>query len=252
MVGAHAHPGLVGRQVVHPVGTRPTESLDHEVVHQHLLGLALGTQLLPAVAEGTDQFLLLGVDADDRLAQGELQLDRAVDVRELGVPVGMARALERLAVRLEAVAQVVEQLRHGLVADRVAPPTQLRGQVADAPGGPAQGGLRVAPGGRLDERLEVRAQRRVAPLDRRSAGTRPADASAAESLSRADIVHAALDRRAREAGRARHRRHAAPPDGQCLGPREQPAGPLVEQRRYRQVPRPDRRLIDHRRIIAYR
>jgi fatty acid desaturase len=111
MVDPHAHPGLVGGEVVDAVGACPAELPDHEVMHQDPLGIALGPQLLAAVAEGPDALLLLGVDADDRLAERELQLARGAQVGELGVPVGMACALEDLAVGLEAVAQVVEQLR---------------------------------------------------------------------------------------------------------------------------------------------
>ena len=106
MVGAHAHPGLVGGEVVDPVRAHATVRLviDDEVVHQHPLRVARGAQLPAAVLEGAHELLLLGVHADDRLPQRELQLDRVVDVAELGVPVGVARALERLAVGLEAVA----------------------------------------------------------------------------------------------------------------------------------------------------
>jgi len=73
------------------------------------------------------------------VAQRQLELDRRVDVPELGVPVGVAGSLEHLPVRLEAVAQVVEQLRHRLVTDGVTLPPQLRGEAPDAPGRPAQG-----------------------------------------------------------------------------------------------------------------
>ena len=176
----------------------------------------------------------------------------SLDVAELGVAVGMARPLERLAVGLEAVAQLVEQLRHGLVADRVTLPAQLGGEVADAPGRPAQRALRVAPGRRLDERLEVRPQRRVALLDGWSPGTRPPDPPAVEALPRPDIVHATLHGRAREAGGPGHGGHATPPDGQRLGPGHQPPGPLVEQRGDHQVPRCHGRLIDHPAMISHR
>ena len=118
-----------------------------------------------------------------------------VDVAELGVAVGMARALQGLAVRLQAVAHLVEQLRHRLVADRVAPlgaaPPRGSGRSCSS----SAGGLRVAPGGRLDERLEVRPQGRVALLDGRASGARPADPAPADGRTRADIGDPPRDRR---------------------------------------------------------
>ena len=123
-----------------------------------------------------------------------------------------------LRLAWQAVAQSCEQLGHRLVADRMALSAELRGEVADAPRRPAQRGLGVTPGGRLDERLEVGPQRRVALLDGWPSGTRPPDPPALEPLARPDVVHAARDGRAREAGRPGHRRHPAPADGQRLGP----------------------------------
>jgi len=71
-------------------------------VHEHTLRVALRAELAAAVSEGTDEFLLLGVDADDRLAQGQLQLDGGVEMGELGVAVGVVgpSSTLRLAWRL--------------------------------------------------------------------------------------------------------------------------------------------------------
>ena len=218
-------------------------------MHQHPLRIARRAQLLAPVAERPDELLLLGVDADHGLAQGQLQLDRLADVPELRVAVGVAGAFERLAVGLQAVAHVVEQLRHGLVADPVATPSELGREVADAPGRPAQGGLGIAPRGGLDERLQVRAQGRVALLDGRSPGARPPDPAAVQALAGADIGHPTRHRRAREAGRPCDGRHPTPSDGERLGSRRQAPGPFVEQRGHRLVPGCDGRLIDHPCII---
>ena len=52
-----------------------------------------------ACRQQISELLLLGVHRDDRLAEAELELDGGVEVLELRVAVGMARALERLASR---------------------------------------------------------------------------------------------------------------------------------------------------------
>ena len=139
MIGPDAHPGLVRRDVVDPVRARPAELGDGEVVHAHSLRVTLGTELPAAVAERPDELLLLGVDRDDRLAQRQLQLDRGVEMGKLGVAVGVLGALERLAVGLQAVALLVEELTDDPVAHPMASPPELNGQPPDALGRPAQG-----------------------------------------------------------------------------------------------------------------
>jgi hypothetical protein len=53
-----------------------------------------------AVLEVADQLLLLGVDRDDGLACGLGRNHLRVDVLELRIAIGMARALKGLAVDL--------------------------------------------------------------------------------------------------------------------------------------------------------
>ena len=63
-----------------------------------------------------DQFLLLGVDGDHRLAGGLMRFDLRVDVLELRVAIGMASALLALTIDLTAIAEAFEQLRDALAA----------------------------------------------------------------------------------------------------------------------------------------
>src|SRR5438132_17512 len=76
-----------------------------------------GPPLAPAILEVPDQFLFLGIHRDHRLAPLLEGPDLAVEVRELGVAVGMGRPLFGLAVALQAVVEPVQQLRDRLVAD---------------------------------------------------------------------------------------------------------------------------------------
>ena len=66
-----------------------------------------------AVLEIPDQFLLLRVHRDRRLAAAQEPPHAGVDVLELGVAVGMLAPFARLAVGLQAVARLVQQRGHG-------------------------------------------------------------------------------------------------------------------------------------------
>ena len=69
------------------------------------------------IAEAADEFLLLGVDADDgRRSLGALGAERGNDV-ELRVPVGMGSAGEILAVDSKRVAGSGQQSGDGSVAE---------------------------------------------------------------------------------------------------------------------------------------
>jgi hypothetical protein len=105
-------------------------------MHPDRLGLPPGAQLAPAILEVADQLLLLGVHRDRRLAGGLECLHRGVDVLELGIAVGVAGALARLAVRLQAEAQAVQQPADQLLSRGEALLGQRRRQVALAPADP--------------------------------------------------------------------------------------------------------------------
>ena len=64
------------------------------------LGLSLRAQFATAILEVANEFLLLGIDRDDRLARSLERFDFGIDVLELSVTVGMAGAFARLAAIL--------------------------------------------------------------------------------------------------------------------------------------------------------
>ena len=78
-----------------------------------------------------------------------------VEVPELGVPVGVTRPLQPLAVGLQAVPQIVEQLRYQAMARPVAHAVQLFGELPHALAGPTERRVRVAAGNRLDQALQI-------------------------------------------------------------------------------------------------
>jgi hypothetical protein len=65
---------------------------------------------LAGVRVVADQFLLLGVDRQDREPGRQGPLDAGVDVAKLGIPVGMVRPLLGLARALQTVVLLVEEL----------------------------------------------------------------------------------------------------------------------------------------------
>jgi hypothetical protein len=60
----------------------------------------------------TDQLFLLGIDRDHRPAARQIALRGFVDVTELRIAIWMIPALLGLAVTLQTVVQIVQELRH--------------------------------------------------------------------------------------------------------------------------------------------
>src|SRR6266542_4332352 len=112
-----------------------------------------------------DQLLLLGVHADDRPTGGQILLGLLADVAKLRVPVGVLGALLGLAGALQRVALLLEQPPHGVVADRVALRAKRVGKLAGGLAGPAQRRLRVA---------SASGSTRASSASSRPAGARPA------------------------------------------------------------------------------
>jgi hypothetical protein len=111
----------------------------------------LGLPLAPLVGQVPYDLLLLGVDADHRLAGRKVRRGSLVHAAELGVSVGVLGPLVLLGRDLEAVAETGEQLADLGRAHPVAQARELRVQGPHALGRPAQRGGRVAPGGGLDQ-----------------------------------------------------------------------------------------------------
>ena len=215
-------------------------------MHPHLLRLALGPPRAAAVLEVADQLLLLGVHRDHRLARGQERFRRRVDVGELGVAIGVAAALARLAVALQAVAQVAQRLRDPLVTDPVPQLTQGHRQLAHALAGPAQRRLRGPARHRLHQPLQVVAHARVGLHDLPAPAARAADPPRRGTGDRpGQLGDPQPDRRARQAGGAGHRGDAAPAEGEGFGRRHGAAAPLVQHPRDAGVASLDRLLLLH-------
>ena len=90
---ADRHPSFVVGEVVDPVGHGPAELFVDEVMGLGPRRLAGRVVLAPAVGELAHQLLLLGVDADHRIAAGQKRRHLVVQVDELGVTVRVGRPL---------------------------------------------------------------------------------------------------------------------------------------------------------------
>src|SRR6202043_3578891 len=80
-------------------------------MHIDLVGTAFRSIVAACVLVGADQFLLLAIDRDHRLAGGLESDDLPVDVLELrlSVAVGMMAAFLGLAIDLPAIAKAFQQ-----------------------------------------------------------------------------------------------------------------------------------------------
>src|SRR5664279_3684328 len=156
-VAADGDPAGVGGQVVDAVGDGLGDLGVGEVVGPDANRLALGLPVAPVVlvARGfSDEFLLLGVNADHRIVRLQVPLGEGVDVRELPVAVRVLLALDGLGVALQAVAQAVQQLAHAHVADRMPVAGQGIGEVPRRLGRPPQRRHRVPSRDRVDQSLQ--------------------------------------------------------------------------------------------------
>src|ERR1019366_5614116 len=92
VIHAYADPACVVGDIVNPVGIGSPPPRNNEVVHAHLLRVALRAQLPPIVLEIAYQFLFLGVHRNDELMLLELAFDFTIQVLELGIAVRMVRS----------------------------------------------------------------------------------------------------------------------------------------------------------------
>jgi hypothetical protein len=103
-------------------------------MHAHLLRPAGGLPFPPAALERLDEFLLLGIHADHRVAGVHVGAGMVVDAAELGVPVRVACPLDLLSVALQAEVLVLQQRGHGgrghLVPGRGQLGRQMAGRLA--------------------------------------------------------------------------------------------------------------------------
>ena len=124
-------------------------------MHTHRFGIAFVPQLATGVLEVADQLLLLGVHRNCWFPRGQSGADLRIDIAELLVPIRTVAALAGLAVGLQAVVQLSQQIGYHVVPDAVTHRSQRLGEIAQAATGPQQRRLWIAARRRLDQTLQV-------------------------------------------------------------------------------------------------
>jgi hypothetical protein len=161
MTDPDAHPRLVLRQIIDAVRHGLGLVCLWKIIRLHLFGIVLGPQLPAAILIGTHDLFLLGVNGKRRIIGLQLNAYHLIDVLELGIAIRVLGAFQALLVALQAIPQLFEQARHGVLLDVVPSLLQGEGQIAEAAGGPQQTAFWVAARRRLDQLLEIGQQRRV-------------------------------------------------------------------------------------------
>ena len=137
-------------------------------MHAHGDGTALRMPVAATVSELAHKLLLLRVHRHNRMAKLLQRPRSVVDPPELPVPVQMLTRLDGLAVRLETVAEFVQQAVHRALADLAALRPHPRRKRGRAVAGPAQRTLRATAVHRLKLAVkrgqQFRVARRQAPV----------------------------------------------------------------------------------------
>src|SRR6266446_6313115 len=161
MINADTDPPSVRRLVIDPVRDPLAQFFILEIIYIDQFRRSLGLPFRTGVLEIPDQLLLLGVHRDHGLIP-LLELGHlSVDVFKLGIAVRVRLALARLAVGLQAVVELMEQVSHGPLTDLIAILPELLGQFPGTLAGPPQGRHGIAAGGRVHEQFERGEQSRI-------------------------------------------------------------------------------------------
>jgi hypothetical protein len=157
-------------------------------------------------------------------------LHAGVEILELRVTIGMLAALARLAIALQAVAELTQQLGDDVRADVVPHVGQRRAQFVEALGGPKQRRHRIAARRGFEQLLQIVQKRRVLLRLRLAPTARPPHAPFPGRAVLRDLRDAAIDRRAGDARHGRDECHPATAERTSLSRREPSPRLLVEHR----------------------
>jgi len=235
VINAHTDPAFVPTQIVDAVGDRFALFGDDEIVHAHSLRRPFRAPLSTGILEVPHQLLLLGVHRDDRLTPLLSAVNLVVEVVELRVSIGVLGPLPRLAVRLQRIALLHQQLGHQSGADGVPHGLQFGRQLARALRRPAQRCVGQARRRRLQQRGQIRQQRRVFVGGALAPSPAPPNPLRLDRICRRQLLKASRNRRSRDPCRADHDSDATVPQTLGLGRRPQTARTLRQHRRQRFV-----------------
>ena len=244
VVDADTHATGVGGDVVDAVRHHLAVFGIDEIMHTDQIGIALRPIVAANVLVWTDQLLLLGVDRDNRLTGRLVCQHGGVDVLELRIAIGVAAAFEGLAVDLPTVAQQRQQLGNAALADPVSLGTQRVRQLRVALGHPQQRAHWIAHCRRFQQPPQIVEQRGILGGQRM-----PPAAGAPDHTGQRprviEVLEAATNRAACNAGGARRGRDPTVPGRSRFRRRKQPSAAFVQTATNRTIPFANRRLIHH-------
>src|SRR5579871_3148658 len=213
---ADADPGLVVPQVIDAIRNGLALARIGKVVRIDFARLALATPGLPRILEISQGFLLLGVHRNGGLAAPLLRFHAAVDVAKLRIPIRMRLAFARLAVGLQTVAGLLQQMPYRRRSNGIALSAQFLCQPSRALAGPAQRRHRIASTVRFDQALQCRFESGTYHLGLLAPRARPPLPSVGRRVSAAQLSHAASDCRMRQTGCRTHHGNAASTQSHCF------------------------------------
>src|SRR6266700_4760643 len=227
VVRAYVDEAGVAPQVVDPVGIGAGHFGTGKIMSVDLVRRPRLAPLAALVLVVADQFLLLRVHGNDGLARPQGEFNGSVDMPELRVAIGVIVPLLGLAVALQTVATLPQELGDFGVAHRVVLGRQFRRQGAGALARPAQGRLRVTAGCGLDHAVQGGYQARIVGRQRVSSAALVANPARGQRRG-LQFLDALGQRNARQATGAAHPRNTAITQFHRFAGGHQPAGVFVQ------------------------
>ena len=186
--------------------------------------------LLAGIIVVADEFFLLGVHRNDRPSCRQGSFNAGVDMAELGIPVGVAAAFLCLAIALQAVVLLVEQLGHLHMADRMLLPAQLQGNGPRALTNPAQGRFRIPTRFTSNQLIQCAQKMRIRDGEVLAPRTCPTNMTLHGAVSCVDLANTLADRLARQSTSPVNDRHSAITQADGFVGRHDASRSLIQQR----------------------
>src|SRR5213593_1760371 len=176
MIGSDIDKTGVAANVVNAIWISTRNLGPWKVVTANLNGVFCRKPLLASVVVIADEFFLLGIYRNHRTSLGQACFHCGIDVPKLRVAVRMASPLLGLPIALQTIVEIVKNLSHLCMADRVFLPDEFFGNCSRAFANPPQRRFRIATRLVIDHLLQFFHQLRVRNSNELASGSRPADA----------------------------------------------------------------------------
>jgi hypothetical protein len=158
MIDSNAHPALIAFEVIHAIGNGLSLPRNNEVVNPYSPGTALPAPFPARILEISNQFLLLRIHRNNRLAGSVVSDCLPIDVFELRIAVRVLFSFPCFAIGLQTVALSPQDLSHDRKTHGMSHLLKPLGQETKALGRPSKRRFRVSSCAGFHQRLQVRNQ----------------------------------------------------------------------------------------------